>query len=365
MKKTILFLTILLVQAVSIIASGVSEDAVLLNGYMKYLLSVQVQQQVDLVSQNALEKDRKQIGDITALWFSGRMEGIKNDLVGKCGENAQDKFMAFMSTYESAEKKGNKEYLGRLVDSVGIASVPADYPSFKKSYLDGNLKGDIDAASSWLSEIQTWADLRCKTNGVPDLNAWVSRNSSKVGKDVPAGRESVKTVNKKPAKSAADSLENAEADVGAIEVPEEEAGSPMDAFSEMRNKRREKALEEAQAGMQQVAQERQAAEQEYAAKKTAAAQAEAENLKNHADKIAAAEKDAMDQRANSWSARLKSIVGATISAATGAFTGGLGATAGQMAVNAVFGDGHHGPVNPMPPPYYGPGSSAGGNPSQQ
>jgi FtsZ-binding cell division protein ZapB len=104
----------------------------------------------------------------------------------------------------------------------------------------------------------------------------------------------------------------------------------------MRKKRSERRLEEAQAGMEQVASERQAAEEEYAAKKTAAAQAEAEAMKRHADKLAATEKDALEQRKNSWVNRLKSIVGATVSAATGAFTGGIGTRAGQEAANAIF-----------------------------
>ena len=59
-------------------------------------------------------------------------------------------------------------------------------------------------------------------------------------------------------------------------------------------------------------------------------------MKRHADKLAATEKDALEQRKNSWGNRLKSIVGATVSAATGAFTGGIGTRAGQEAANAIF-----------------------------
>jgi hypothetical protein len=62
-----------------------------------------------------------------------------------------------------------------------------------------------------------------------------------------------------------------------------------------------------------------------------------DNMKNQADKLATAEKDALDQRQNSWGACLKTIVGSLVSSATGAFTGGIGARAGEEAVNAVFG----------------------------
>jgi capsule polysaccharide export protein KpsE/RkpR len=115
---------------------------------------------------------------------------------------------------------------------------------------------------------------------------------------------------------------------------EEEVG--LASFSASRSERRAKALEEAQAGMQQVAAERQAAEQEYAAAKTAAAQAEADAMRKHADKLAAAEQEALEQRKNSWSGRLKQIVSTTIGAAGGAFFGGVGSRAGEAAANAVF-----------------------------
>jgi hypothetical protein len=106
----------------------------------------------------------------------------------------------------------------------------------------------------------------------------------------------------------------------------------------MRKKRHDKELAEAQDGMEQIANERKSAEEEYAAKKTSDAQAEAENMKRHADKLASTEQEALEQRKNSWGSRLKSIVGATVSAATGAFTGGVGARAGEEAVNAIFKD---------------------------
>lgn len=112
--------------------------------------------------------------------------------------------------------------------------------------------------------------------------------------------------------------------------------NPLDAYSRMRKTKRERALAEAHAGMQQVAAEREAAEKEYAAEQAARARAEAEAMKAHAQKLAAVEKEAMEQRQNSWGSRIKRIIGGTLSAATGAFSGGIGAAAGQRAVQEIF-----------------------------
>ncbi len=48
------------------------------------------------------------------------------------------------------------------------------------------------------------------------------------------------------------------------------------------------------------------------------------------------EQEAVEPRANSWMGRLKNIVSATVGAATGAFTGGIGAEAGHQAADALF-----------------------------
>jgi hypothetical protein len=107
-------------------------------------------------------------------------------------------------------------------------------------------------------------------------------------------------------------------------------------FAAARKKKQELRMAEAQAAMQQVAAERQSAEQDLAARKQAEAQAEAVAVQNQAQKLAATEKQALEQQQNSWGNKLKAIVGTTISAAGGAFFGGVGAQAGQMAANALF-----------------------------
>jgi FtsZ-binding cell division protein ZapB len=82
--------------------------------------------------------------------------------------------------------------------------------------------------------------------------------------------------------------------------------------------------------------ERDAAEQEAAARKTAAAQVEVDAMRRQADKLALVEREALEQRRNSWRNRLRSILVGTVSAATGAFTGGIGTQAGQRAAEAIF-----------------------------
>lgn len=68
------------------------------------------------------------------------------------------------------------------------------------------------------------------------------------------------------------------------------------------------------------------------------AAAEADNMTAQAEKLAAVEKEALEQRQSSWGNRIKNIFSSTVGAATGAFTGGVGARAGQEAVDAVFGE---------------------------
>ncbi|MFH0880126.1 MAG: hypothetical protein V2A34_10475 [Lentisphaerota bacterium] len=117
---------------------------------------------------------------------------------------------------------------------------------------------------------------------------------------------------------------------------EGDAHNPLNDFSQLRDERRQKILEEAQAGMQQVAAERESAEQEYAATKTAAAQAEADAMKRQAEKLAATDAEALDQRKNSWGAKIKSIIGATVQTTASGFTGAIGSRAADEAVHAIF-----------------------------
>ena len=304
------------------------DNAVLGQCYLKFMLYQQVAAQANGVAAEAPQADQDQIRKAAADWSASKTRSVRSLLTARFQDDARGKFEQFVADYTTAEKTADPEFLARMIAAFGFAPAPADYASLRKSAIDSFLQPDVAEGSKWLGEVQTWADVRAKTPGTPDLSIWLTR-------DQPAAAAKP-AKQKKPAVKKPDTLADAEAEMGEFAAGEEDVANPLDNFDEMRKKRSERKLEEAQAGMEQVASEREAAEQEYAAKKTAAAQAEAEAMKRHADKLAATEKDALEQRKNSWVNRLKSIVGATVSAATGAFTGGIGTRAGEEAANAIF-----------------------------
>lgn len=308
---------------------GSSPDLTVLGRcYMKFLLYQQVAAQADVVAHDARPEDLDQIQRAASDWSSRKTDGIRKELSAQFGDNARPRFEQFVADYTTAEKSGDAQFLSVLSRSFGISPAPVDYASFRKSAIESFLQPDMTDGSKWLGEIQTWIDVRKKTPNTPALSIWLTRDQPTT---VTKSTKRKKTPVKKP-----NSLADAEASMGEFTAEDEGGSSPLDRFDDMRKKRSERKLEEAQAGMEQVASERQVAEEEYAAKKTAAAQAEADAMKRHADKLASVEKDALEQRKNSWGNRLKSIVGATVSAATGAFTGGIGTRAGQEAANAIF-----------------------------
>lgn len=327
-KKYLLGVLILLaVSSFGSVGEGSSPDlAVLGRCYMKFLLNQQVAAQAGVVAQEARPEDVPQITPAASDWSAAKTGELRKELAAQFGDSARARFEQFVGDYTTAEKSGDAVLLAQVGEAFGLSPAPADYTSLRRSAIDTFLQQDMADGSKWLGEVQTWIDVRKKTPDAPDLSVWLTRDQPTVVTKTAKKRTLVKKTD----------LESAEADMGEFTAQEEEGTSPLDSFDDMRKKRSERKLEEAQAGMEQVASERQAAEEEYAARKTADAQAEAEAMKRHADKLAATEKDALEQRKNSWGNRLKSIVGATVSAATGAFTGGIGTRAGQEAANAIF-----------------------------
>lgn len=313
-----------------------AETALLCKTYFRYLLSQEVSSQAAALGKDAREPDAQQIRSAASAWSGRQMVAIRQALEGSFGDGARQRFEEFVAKYTTGERAEDTAMLQELSAALQLDPQPTDYSMLRQAVVQGPLADDMLAASKWLGEIQTWMDVRRKDKDVPALDAWLTRSEPA---EVATGWQWKKTGSPKPAASApANPLAAAEPEMGAYEDQGGDEGSPLDTFGELRKKKREKALEEAQAGMQQVAAERQAAEEEYGQKKLAEAQAEAENIKRHAEKLAAVEKEALDQRQNSWSARLKKIVGSTISAATGAFTGGIGTRAGEEAADALFKD---------------------------
>lgn len=270
--------------------------------------------------------------------YQGREAGaIRDALESAFGERARPAFGDFVDAYAKASEAGNEAFLATLTEAVGGwgDAPPADYAALRQGMVQRVLREEIAAAGRFLADVQTWLDLKGRAEDVPPLAAWVDR----AGEPAATTRQVVKR--RKPAKR--NPLRDAEAPAETFEGEPGGGEGSLEGFGAARKERREKALQDAQAGMQQVAEERRAAEEELAAKKTAAAQAEADAVRKQAEKLAAAESEAIEQRKNSWSGRLKSVLTATIGATSGAFLGNVGGRAGEAAANAIFNEeGHHG-----------------------
>jgi FtsZ-binding cell division protein ZapB len=317
-------------------ATTAEKDLSLLTScYFRFLVAEQVSAQVAALTKDQPADAAGQIKKCAGTWYDRQLDALRADLEAGLGDQAQAQFEKFVGDFLQAEKAADNSRLVQLSESLQLKSTPSDYPAFRKTVMDTAISKDMTEACRFLSEIQTWIDMRGKNRETPSLDIWLSRTAE--------SKRTATSLSSRP-KEKKPSRNLAEAEAATPDLPEadsEEASNPLESFAAKRQEKRDKVLADAEAGMQQVAAERQAAEEEYAAKKLAAAQAEAENMKQHAEKLAATEKDALEQRKNSWGNRLKSIIGATVSAATGAFTGGIGARAGEEAVNAVFGDHHH------------------------
>ena len=220
-----------------------------------------------------------------------------------------------------------------FVDAV--RANPAGYAALRAEVAKDGIGGEISEAGKFLGNVQSW--LRLRENGdVPPLQAWLARDDvadekSKVEK---SNVESAKPKKKKKRKSG-NPLRDAEADPGEF-IEQEGEVSALDSFNAARDARRQKALQDAESGMAQVAEERRAADEEYNAKKQARAEAEAAALQAQAQKLAAADQEAVQQDLNSWKSRLKGIASSAISATGGAVLGTVGTRIGQEAANAVF-----------------------------
>jgi len=306
-------------------ARPTTDTGILLAAYTRFAFAREVQSQAIQLANPMSEADAKQIEKQAAKWMNSESEALRADLDDRFSDQARDRFAEFVSEYTTAEKEDDLHYLGRLAGAARLGETPFEFSAMRTLVLDKWLQTPVEEGSRLLGEIQTWAEIRSLSPQTPSLAAWLNREGeAAAGTPVP------------PAKPV-NPLMAAEAPAPEWVAPATPPpANPMDAFAQSRKDERDRALADSQAGMQQMAMERQAAEQEYAARKMAAAQADADAMRAQAQKLAAVEKEAIDQRANSWSGRLKKIVSATVGAATGAFTGGIGAEAGRQAAEAIF-----------------------------
>lgn len=305
------------------------DSPALLKAYFRFQIAQQIPAQADGLAAEASESQRRQVAEAMTGWRGRILERVRDDLQRQFGDGARARLESFVADYTMAEKSGDPAFLARLAEAADFAPPhPATYAALHRRVTEDWLKGDLDSGAALLGEVQTWLDVNSRTPNPPTLAAWLARGTQ-TWAPVPAATVA------KP--SRRDALRDAESPSAAVAVAEEGSSGALETFSQSRRDRRQRAVEEAQAGMQQVASERDAAEREVAARKTAAAQAESEAMKRQSDKLAAAEAEALEQRKDSWSNKLKGIFSATVGAATGAFAGGIGTEAGRRLSESVFG----------------------------
>ena len=298
-----------------------AENEVLLRSYIRYSLAQEVLGQAQRLAEEVPEQEGAQIKQITEEWFGDEIDRMRQELDQRFGDRARPRFETFVSQFTQAENVQDAAYLDHLSQQVGLREPPADYGALRQLALERWLNEPLQAGTRLLSEMQTWAQVRDTQPDAPPLGYWLERE---LAAPEPAPRRPVNP------------LAAAEAPAPDWDAAAAPSGSALDSFAQRRRDRREQALQSAQAGMQQMAQERQAAEEEYAARVQADAQADAEAMRAHAQRLAAVEAEAMAQRENSWGNRIKRIVAGTVSAGVGAFTGGVGAEAGRRAADELF-----------------------------
>jgi len=309
----------------AVLARTTSDTSALLEAYFTYLLLEYSVQHTSELNGIVTENDQQQIEQSNKQWLASALQNLRNKLSRSVPGNSKEAFGLFVADYTVAEKANDQQYLASLAAELEISVPPTSYTAFNNDFTSNHLKQEINDCAQYISEVQTWLDVKTRTPDAPNLRQWLSKDSI-----------SEPELEKKPS-APFNPLAAAEAPLPEFKAEtDKDPGSPMDAFSSMRDKRRERDLRQAQAGMKQVAAEREAAEAAYAGKKATAAKAEADAVAIQARKLATAEQDALSQRQNSWSARLKKIVSGTIGGTVSAFTGGIGAEAGARAADAVF-----------------------------
>lgn len=324
MKTAVNILLILCISVCSALAVTKGGTYTLLKGFYEYGLNEEVEVGCRELMEGASAADVEQIKKVLDSWQRGNMKSIKDSLVGTFGDDAKSEFEAFVAAYSKAESIADMKFFHSIIDDIGLQSKAADYNELRSCAAKEIMASSLDSASVFLTDIQTWQELGVMGMDRPPLTAWLLRD--RIG-----------STDTEPKQQKKRSLRGSEASAGTFKgAGKDDDVNPLDTLSKMRDEKRAKSLKDAEAGMAMIAAERQAAEQEYAAGKLAKAKAEADAQVAQANKFAAAEAEAIEQRKYTWGNRLKNIVGATVTAAGGAFMGHVGAEVGRQAINAVF-----------------------------
>ena len=314
MKPILVLLIALAVTACPAAAQPETDAGILLGAYTHFALAREVQSQALQMAQSLPQDVAEQIREQADVWMVAETRCLRDNLDARFGNDAKEAFADFVAEYTTAESQNDQHYLGKLATEARLGETPMEFAAMRRLVMDKWLAAPFENGSRLLGEIQTWVERRGATASPLTLAAWLSRNQAHAPTPPPAAAPPPRPVNP---------LAAAEAPLPDFTpMPEGASSNPMEAFARSRQTSAN-APARSPAGMQQMA-------------AGTPGQADAEAMRAQAQKLAAVEQEAVDQRANSWMGRLKNIVSATVGAATGAFTGGIGAEAGRQAADALF-----------------------------
>ena len=313
----------------------VSEPEVLLRSVFRMQLVDQLPGQIQPLLSGVSTGEVLQVKVAYDRWTEGEMNSIRNELQPRFGAAARERFEAFSTALANAESSKDAEYLQQLATQLALHPPPRDYDELHHKFTTLKLVDSIHSTSGFMSNLQTWLLLKQRMPNMPPLDAWLTRDQ-KTAATAPAA-----PVAAPPPPKRSTAMQLADAEPAMNEYKEEEGQTNemlLASFSSSLKERRETIRQQAEKGMQTVTSERERAEQDLATRKQAEATAEAEAIKNQAQKLADAETQAIEQRANTWESKLKTVVSSTVSAASGAFFGGLGTQAGEKLSKSLFKD---------------------------
>lgn len=289
--------------------SGGNGAEALAANYLRYMLLNHVTAQGAEILAQAPPTRQAELKTRLDGWRSSYQESIRVDLERNLGTEARQQFEKFVDAFTTAERAGDLGYLEQLAMEVS-------WPGPASEGFEGFRRWGIQ---QWVS-----ADMQAGVDLLGELSAQAEQ---------PATMSTAPTTPQRPANP----LRDAESAAAPLELAEPSAGAPLQHFSALREQRRQKVLEQAQAGMEQVAAEREAWEQEYASEAEARAQAEAEAMKSQAERLAATDAEALEQRKNSFKSKMVNVLAGVAQATVSSFTGAIGGRAADEAVQAIFG----------------------------
>jgi len=294
-----------------------AEAVIWLQAYLRYDLTKRTAEQSALLAAARPAEDQAQVAEAAALRQTEQNARLRRALEAQFGATARERFAAFMADWTDAEQRGDPEYLRWISGVTGLSA--GDYAGLRTAAFRVWLTAETADGANWLGAVETWLTAGTRDAERPPLRVWLDRATG-------AAR----------AADAGSALADAEASAVFVPVEEDPAGSALEQLAARRGEKRAADVARAQAQMQQIADERRAWEEEHGAELKRRADLDAEHVKQQADKLAAAEKDALEQRKNSWNAKLLNILGATVSTFTGAVTGEIGKRAAERVTEEIF-----------------------------